>query len=547
MTGEILSDRYVLRERLATGRFLSTYLAEDTALGTVVSVDVLEADALPAGLSSERLEEILDAAASVRGERVAIFYGWGRVKGSGQYFMVGERVEGANLLDILEDCGELPSRQVVEVARAAVEALAEAYGRGLFYIGLNPGQVVVSEEGDIKILRVGYGWILEESEPLLSQRVSPYRAPETDGGLEGKRASDVYALAVMIRGMLSRDSIAPRLRDLLETAADPLPRNRPSSPRLVLEELEASLSETSPARDVVGQGVVSGAGGLSFLKETASSLPLSPGGGKRRGNILRNLFLIVAGGLALWLGFAAVAGMLSGEDDREETISAEEEEEVTLPDLQGLALEEAQGLLRPLGLECEYRHAPSRLWSAGRVAAQEPPQGSVLRRGDKVILVVSAGREGVDAGSSDADGSGDERPSPGETTPSVTPLSEQDSPAMEEEPAGGATPEVAPKQHPDSEPEVVERAPSAPRAVATLSATSGAAPLYVSMDASSSHDPDGDIVRYVWLCGDGTVLEGITVTHVFDPLVIPARFQVVLRVFDSTGLSASATAVLEVY
>jgi hypothetical protein len=67
------------------------------------------------------------------------------------------------------------------------------------------------------------------------------------------------------------------------------------------------------------------------------------------------------------------------------------------------------------------------------------------------------------------------------------------------------------------------------------------------MDASGSRDPGGDIVRYVWDCGDGTLLEGMRVQHVYDPPVTPFRFGVVLRVFDATGMSDSCATSLEVY
>lgn len=86
-----------------------------------------------------------------------------------------------------------------------------------------------------------------------------------------------------------------------------------------------------------------------------------------------------------------------------------------------------------------------------------------------------------------------------------------------------------------------------PRALPILSARSGPAPLYVVLDGSRSYDPDGSIVRYVWYCGDGTVLEGGVAQHVYDPAVIPARFQVVLEVFDRDGLSHSSAVTLEVY
>jgi hypothetical protein len=86
-----------------------------------------------------------------------------------------------------------------------------------------------------------------------------------------------------------------------------------------------------------------------------------------------------------------------------------------------------------------------------------------------------------------------------------------------------------------------------PRSVPAISSGSGPAPLYVAMDGSASYDPDGSIVRYVWYCGDGTVIEGVRAQHVYDPAVIPARFQVVLEVYDSDGMSHSSSLTLEVF
>ena len=140
---------------------------------------------------------------------------------------------------------------MTEIARAAVEVLAEAYGRGLFYLGLNPGQVLLGGKGGVRFLRVGFGWVLEEMEPELAARVSPYRAPGDRWGKEGSRTSDVYALAVMVREMLPGEP-GGRLESMLRMAVDPLPRHRPSSPRLLLEELEAGEYDErqgQPARE----------------------------------------------------------------------------------------------------------------------------------------------------------------------------------------------------------------------------------------------------------------------------------------------------------
>ena len=252
MVGQLVAGRYRLGEKLWSGQFLSTYLAVDQVLAAEVEVDVLARAKAGWPVPARRLAEVLDTAMLLAGDRVASLFAWGEEEGF--VYLVRERVAGASLAEVLAATGELPLEQVLEVVRAAVEVLAEAYGRGLFYLGMNPGQVLLDGEGRVRFTRVGFGWLLEDMEPVLAARVSPYRAPETDGGGEGSRTSDVYALAVMIKEMLPREGGSSRLHALLGRAMDPLPKRRPSSPRLLLEELEQGSGGgggRSPAEDKI--------------------------------------------------------------------------------------------------------------------------------------------------------------------------------------------------------------------------------------------------------------------------------------------------------
>lgn len=537
MVGDKLADRYQLTEKLSGGQFLSTYLAVDLVLGIEVEVDVLAAGMSECIVPAQRLQEILDASMLIRGPHTSPLHTWGEETENGFIFMVRERAGGASLAEVLAGTGELPLEQVIEITRAMVEVLAEAYGRGLFYLGLNPNQIMLDGRSGVKSIRVGFGWILEEMEPAFAARVSPYRSPETDGGKEGSRTSDVYALAVMVREMLPHGEGSDRLHALLEMAMDPIPKRRPSSPRLLLEELEGSgcnvVRGPSPGEDGEAWRRLHGGGGTGIPGRDAAAEEHLSLARKPRRHILRRLLLVLGCGLVLWLLYAAVAGLLCDDKDAgDKQVPAVEVEKVTLPDLQGLTVREAEDVLTGLGLEYTSREAPSRLWSAGRVAAQEPAEGSVLQPGDTVCLVISTGRE------ESADDAAGEQGVP------VPPLS----------PPGGQTPAPEPPaelplsfpQAPSS-PAPAPAANAAPRAVPVLSCHRGPAPLYVAMDGSRSHDPDGGIVRYVWYCGDGTVLEGVSVQHVFDPAVIPASYRVVLEVFDAGGISHSSSITLEVY
>ncbi|MDY6794772.1 MAG: PKD domain-containing protein [Actinomycetota bacterium] len=542
---ELLKDRYSLREELEQGLCVSTFAAWDRVLEVELEVDVLQVERCPFPAGVKRLREVLDTAGEVTGSHAASLFEW--LEEDGKIYLIRERIKGTPLSELVSEMRELPLQQVVEVVKACAETLAQAYGKGLFYLGLNPGQVVVGERGGIKINRVGYGWLLEDMEPLTAARVSTYRAPETDGGREGSRTSDVYALAVMIREMLPVGEGSERLLSLLQKANDALPNRRPSSPRLLLEELEGGVAAGGVEESVLrteGTEEAEGkrAGGLSFLKDGPRPSP-SISLDKRRGRRpWKSLMLILLGGITLWLGFAAVSGAIGGSGEGEPSAELTAGEVgLTLPDLRGLEASEAEKMLWDMGLEATSREAPSRLWSAGRVAAQEPEKGSVLERGEVVLLVISSG-------------SGDELPGDGEKDvgDDPVPAGEGEEGGEAGETGGSGESELSPSADSMGHEQSVPPAdpfpdPLPPRAVPVLSARSGPAPFYVAMDGSGSYDPDGDIDRYVWDCGDGTVLEGASVQHVYDPPVIPMSYMVVLRVFDRDGLNHSSSLVVEVF
>ncbi len=547
MTGESLRDRYNLVEELERGQCLVRYLARDTAYDVEVEVDVVELDKSATPQLTGRLREVLDRSDEIIGDHIVTLLGWGEEEG--HIYSIRERFDGVSLSEILAEVGDLPRGQVMEIVRVATEAMVEAYGKGLFYLGLNPGQILLNWRGEIRLVRVGYAWLLEEMDPILAARVSPYRAPETDEGKEGTRTSDVYSLAVMIREMLPKGKHYDRLDSLLEKSMSPLPKHRPSSPRLLLEALEEaegrgtngiSASDTGPmSLDDHAAFTHNGGrrgGGLSFLRDGDASSPHVSLTKRRRGRPVRALLLIILGGMIVWLLYAAVTGSLdAGKDSRQETaITVGGADKVTLPDLQGLPEREAEKILVGLGLRIVSREAPSHLWSAGMVAAQEPEEGSILEQGDTVYVVISSGRD-----------EGQGMAAPVETDNSTSPPAEASSGgAAEPDPSAAVqmpssyTPSAEPLPHSD---------PLAPHAVASLSTQGGSSPLCVAMDGSGSQDPDGGIVRYIWDCGDGTILEGIRVQHVYDPAVTPARFQVVLQVFDGDEMSDSCAVTLEVY
>ena len=77
-----------------------------------------------------------------------------------------------------------------------------------------------------------------------------------------------------------------------------------------------------------------------------------------------------------------------------------------------------------------------------------------------------------------------------------------------------------------------------PTAAFTVNVNEGNAPLAVRFDASSSTDPDGQIVSYAWEFGDGNTGSGRIVTHTYE---VPGAYTPSLTVTDDRGATHTAT------
>ena len=82
-----------------------------------------------------------------------------------------------------------------------------------------------------------------------------------------------------------------------------------------------------------------------------------------------------------------------------------------------------------------------------------------------------------------------------------------------------------------------------PVAAATATPASGYAPLAVTLDGSSSYDPDGAIASYAWNFGDGTTGSGAKVTHTYTAV---RTYTAVLTVTDNGGAKSTKNLTIQV-
>ncbi len=428
MLDKTIDGKYTLIGLEEKGEAFQSHLAHYHLLGTQVMVDLIYPGRLAGGaaLLSPRLDILL----TLRHPAVCRVFAWGEEED--YLFVVREFTHGTFLSELLQESGDLPPGQSLELLRMLVGGLGALHGRGIYFLGLNPHQVWMDRGGKAGLVRPGYSFLLEREDERLSREAAPYWAPEVLAGGEGTRASDVFSLGVMARRLLSSSRDDQELWRALREASTFDPALRPSSARIFLERVEelTSRGEAGQPVEQPANQPEKQAAQPPAQPPVADNAPLSPVAARsedpdhpsprerlerlvrsqpasgmeppsdRKNGKKRRVRLVLAGSAAalaaiLLLYFTGGASrapqVAPGTGSSIEVGEASPEQQLVMPDLRGTESAQARRLLQEMGLEVEVISEPSNVVPEGKVIIQEPLKGEYMRRGSKVKIYVSKG------------------------------------------------------------------------------------------------------------------------------------------------------------
>ena len=191
----VLADRYELQELLGRGGMAEVHAAYDRSLGRTVAVKLLPADRRGDGSDSRRLQDEARAAASLSHPNAVAVHDVGTSPQG--VFVVMEHLRGTTWREELAARTRLPESEIVEAAATVCDALAAAHERGIVHRDVNPGNVMVLDDGTVKLM--DFGIARAGTAPNLTGTgvvigTAAYMSPEQvrDEELDGR--SDVYSL-----------------------------------------------------------------------------------------------------------------------------------------------------------------------------------------------------------------------------------------------------------------------------------------------------------------------------------------------------------------
>jgi len=92
--------------------------------------------------------------------------------------------------------------EAADVVMQTGQALAHAYNKGVVHGSLSPQNIVVQENGQVKVTDLGLSQLLDLLGVQVRQAVSPYMAPERATGQQSSARADVYSLAAILYSLL---------------------------------------------------------------------------------------------------------------------------------------------------------------------------------------------------------------------------------------------------------------------------------------------------------------------------------------------------------
>ncbi len=206
-SGQLISERYEIREVIGSGADAVIYLASDTAENNrPVAVKVLKTDEKDDPQRFIRLQrEASDVSALAGCPNVVHVEDWGTVDGRG--FMVMEWIDGTDLRQRIKDEGVPSPQEGCRIMIDVAHGLEAAHAAGIVHRDVKPANIMIGNDGVARIFDFGLANNTADSVNLtvfgLMLGTVAYAAPEQLAGKELDVRADVYGMGATFYELLT--------------------------------------------------------------------------------------------------------------------------------------------------------------------------------------------------------------------------------------------------------------------------------------------------------------------------------------------------------
>jgi serine/threonine protein kinase, bacterial len=200
----LLDGRYLVQDKIASGGTSTVYRGLDVRLDRPVALKVM--DSRYAGDSQFLTRFQLEARTVARLKDPGLVAVYDQGQDSRHPFLVMELIEGGTLRELLAERGPMPPHAVVAVLRPMLGGLAAAHRAGLVHRDVKPENVLISDDGDVKIADFGLVRAVAAagitSTSVILGTVAYLSPEQVRDGNAGPR-SDVYSAGILTYELLT--------------------------------------------------------------------------------------------------------------------------------------------------------------------------------------------------------------------------------------------------------------------------------------------------------------------------------------------------------
>ncbi|WP_309105048.1 Stk1 family PASTA domain-containing Ser/Thr kinase [Microbacterium sp.] len=426
----VLAGRYRVDELIGHGGMAKVYRGYDLTLGRDVAIKILDAELARDTAFRTRFRLEAQAASRMSHPSIVRVYDAGDEAGADAGtvvpYIVMELVTGTLLKDIIST-GPVPVADAVRYVDGILEALDYSHRAGVVHRDIKPGNVMVTEKGQVKVMDFGIARAVSDSSSTVAETTqilgtAAYFSPEQAKGEPVDPRADLYSTGVVLYELLTgrqpfrgESPVAVAYQHVSETPVPPTEVNEdapgaldPIVLRALAKDPYQRYSDASQFRAALDAATTGHAPSRKQLGALTSELyGPSPRQAQETARSLRQLSADTTMTRTqsgppvawIWAGVALLAVLLASVLFWVVTISMRPPDVPSsariVPDLVNVSAERAQQDLGKLDLTAKLVLQSSTDITEGNVIRTDPEAGVTVSEGDAITVYVSTGVETV--------------------------------------------------------------------------------------------------------------------------------------------------------
>ncbi|GAA4939893.1 Stk1 family PASTA domain-containing Ser/Thr kinase [Actinoplanes utahensis] len=202
----LLGGRYQVGELLGYGGMAEVHRGRDLRLGRDVAIKMLRTDLARDATFLERFRREAQNSAALNHPAIVAVYDTGEeISPTGEKlpFIVMEFVNGRTLKEVLAQEQRLQPRRALETIADICAALEFSHRHGIIHRDIKPGNVMITQNGQVKVMDFGIARALASGATTMTQTsavigTAQYLSPEQARGESVDARSDVYAAGCVL-------------------------------------------------------------------------------------------------------------------------------------------------------------------------------------------------------------------------------------------------------------------------------------------------------------------------------------------------------------